>query len=224
MPATRPQRTATIHAIDPDAELTIAASGKAASRALRAGARAPLFTLADANGREVALEDRLRDGPVVLQFQRGAWCSYGEESVAALAARHDEAVELGASVLVIAPPCAVAPPHAAWPMPELRDVDMKVARAYGLAFELPASLRPRYERLGYVPPSTGNAADWLVPLPATYLLDRDGVVVLAFIDLDYRNRYGGAALLDALKALKALDAGRTLRQSAGSYRGLSRFD
>ena len=92
------------------------------------------------------------------------------------------------------------------PMRELQDIDMKVARAYGLAFELPARLRPGYEALGYVPPRTGRAGTWLVPLPATYLLDRDGIVALAFIDVDYRRRVEPGSLLTALRALQARHA------------------
>jgi len=80
---------------------------------------------------------------------------------------------------------------------------MKVARAYGLAFDLPAGLRSSYEALGYVPPTTRKAGTWLVPLPATYLVDRDGTVALAFIDVDYRRHFEPASLLAALRALKS---------------------
>ena len=85
---------------------------------------------------------------------------------------------------------------------------MKVSRAYGLAFELPAGLRSKYEALGYTPPATRKAGSWLVPLPATYLLDRDGMVALAFIDIDYRKHLEFTSLLTALKALQARDATR----------------
>jgi len=195
-----------------DAELAVAASLGAASRALRAGARAPAFTLADASGRKVVLEELLHAGPVVLHFFRGPWCSFGEESLAEFATIHQKVVELGASAVAIAPfaPFApFAPPFEAtaesvpMPMRELRDIDMKVARAYGLAFNLPAGLRPRYEALGYVPPPTGRAGTWLVPLPATYLVDRDGIVALAFIDVDYRRHVEPGSLLTALTALQA---------------------
>lgn len=194
---------------DADAELAMAAASKAAASALRAGARAPLFTLADASGRRIALEALLSTGPVVLHFFRGAWCSFGEHSVAEFASMHQDVVSLGASAVAIAPPSkpsVPSVPSGPVPMPELQDIDMKVARAYGLAFDLPAGLRPRYEALGYTPPSTKRAASWLVPIPATYLLDRDGTVALAFIDVDYRKRFEPASLLSALKAVQARHA------------------
>jgi peroxiredoxin len=206
MSTPRIQPDAAIQLIEPDAELTIAASAQAASRALRAGARAPLFTLADSVGRQVALEDLLRAGPVVLHFSRGNWCLFGEESVSGFASIYEEVVALGASAVAIAPPCQHSAHGAAAPMRELQDIDMKVARAYGLAFELPAPLRPKYAELGYLPPSTRKAGSWLVPLPATYLLDRDGSVALAFIDVDYRKHFQNGSLLSALRAVQARHA------------------
>ncbi|WP_144152358.1 redoxin domain-containing protein [Paraburkholderia sp. BCC1885] len=195
---------------DPVAQMTMAASTPAASRALRAGMRAPLFTLADASGQQIALEDLLSEGPVVLHFCRGAWCSFGDEGFVELAAIHQDINALGANAVSIAPPCSVRTRDTPLPMRELQDHDMKTARAYGLAFELPATLRPRYESLGYVPPSTRKAGSWLVPLPATYLLDRDGIVVLAFIDVDYRRHFDPRSLLSALRVLQTrkIHAGR----------------
>jgi peroxiredoxin len=205
MSAPRIQQSAAFPPPEPDAELTIAASAQAASRALRAGARAPLFTLADTSGQQVALDDLLRAGPVVLHFFRGNWCSFGEESVSGFASIYQDVVALGASAVAISPPCQHSVQSAqrgAVPMPELQDIDMKVARAYGLAFELPPALRPQYAELGYLPPSTRKAGSWLVPLPATYLLDRDGSVALAFIDVDYRKHFQNGSLPGALRALQ----------------------
>jgi len=197
------QESASNDQANADAELAVAASLGAASRALRAGARAPLFTLADASGRKVVLEHLLDAGPVVLHFFRGPWCSFGEKSLAEFAAIYQKVVELGASAVAITPPCKAPAQSVRMPMRELLDIDMKVARAYGLAFDLPAALRPKYEALGYVPPPTGRAGTWLVPLPATYLLDSDGIVALAFIDVDYRRHVDPGSLLTALRALQA---------------------
>ncbi len=187
---------------DADAELAMAAASEAASNALRAGARAPLFTLADGVGQQVVLENLLRTGPVVLHFFRGAWCSFGEQSLTEFAATYEDVVALGASAVAIAPPSESAAHGGPLQMRQLQDVDMKVARSYGLAFDLPLALRRRYEGLGYTPPSSKTAGTWLVPLPATYLLDRDGIVALAFIDVDYRRRFDAGSLLTALKALQ----------------------
>jgi peroxiredoxin len=209
MSAARTQETAASRQADTDAELAVAASSEAASRALRAGSRAPIFTLVDVAGRQVSLEDLLSEGPVILHFFRGTWCSFGRQSLMEFATIYEDVVALGASAVAIAPPCERPTQSEPLPIRELRDIDMKVSRAYGLAFELPAALRPGYEESGYTPPSTRKAGSWLVPLPATYLLDRDGVVALSFIDVDYRNHFESESLLTALKALQARHAARS---------------
>lgn len=206
MPALNIEQTPADRQADADAELAMAAATEAASKALQAGARAPLFSLADTDGKSMALEDLLGAGPVVLHFFRGNWCAFGEQSLAEFATTYQDVLALGASAVAIAPPSMPATPDKPLPMRELCDIDMKVARAYGLAFELPGSLRPRYESLGYTPPAVRKAGSWLVPLPATYLLDRDGTVALAFIDVDYRKRLEPASLLTALQSLQARHA------------------
>src|SRR5262245_11324754 len=66
---------------DRDAEAM--GAGDAFADALRVGDRAPGFRLADARGGELALDDVLVDGPVVLVFYRGAWCPYCNLQLAA---------------------------------------------------------------------------------------------------------------------------------------------
>ena len=82
---------------------------------------------------------------------------------------------------------------------------LRVARSYGLVFSLPERLRARYRQLGYAP---GEGCEWLAPLPAVYLLDRDGMVVLALLELDYRNRFNPEPLLHALHAIQSRRATR----------------
>jgi peroxiredoxin len=204
------EKNATSTQVDADAELAMVAATEAASRALRAGARAPLFTLPDNAGQQVSLEELLRAGPVVLHFFRGAWCSFGEQNLHGFASVYEDVVTLGASAIAIAPAGKAAIQSLPTPLRELQDINMKVARAYGLAFDLPAVLRPRYTGLGYAPPATRSAGTWLVPMPSTYLIDRDGIIALAFIDVDYRKHFEPESLLTALKALRSRDA---MRQS-----------
>jgi peroxiredoxin len=152
---------------DADAELATAAALAAAPGALQAGMRAPLFVLPDATGQPVALEQLLRRGPVLLHFYRGAWCSYGEQSLADFGATYEQVEALGAQALSISPDRRRG--QCPWPVPDLYDAGLRVARSYGLAFALPERLQARYRELGYAP---GEGGEWLAPLPAVYLLDR----------------------------------------------------
>ncbi|WP_168790387.1 peroxiredoxin-like family protein [Paraburkholderia aromaticivorans] len=191
---------------DIDAELAVSAAAAAASNALRAGSRAPLFTLPDSAGRRVSLDELLSAGPVVLHFFRGGWCTFAESSLADFAAGYEDVLALGASAVAIAPPCATAVHRAPGHLRDLLDVDLQVARAYGVAFELPLRLRATYERLGYTRPAANEASRWLVPIPATFLLDRDGSAALVHVDVDYRKSLDIESLLRALKALQTRHA------------------
>lgn len=90
---------------------------------------------------------------------------------------------------------AIAPPAsqefvadaARLPFTTLIDDGMKVAVAYGVAYSLPAELRPIYLERGYAPPRKARAAELLVRIPATYLVSPNGTIVLGAIDVDYCN-------------------------------------
>jgi peroxiredoxin len=43
-------------------------------------------------------------------------------------------------------------------------------------------------------------ASWVLPIPATYVIDRDGTVALVFVDVDYRNRLEPAEIIAVLRA------------------------
>ena len=81
-----------------------------------------------------------------------------------------------------------------------------MARRFGIAFDLAAALRPVYARLGHALPDQNGAAaqggsGWVLPVPATYVVDPAGVVRLAFVDTNYRNRLEPKAVLAALDSL-----------------------
>jgi peroxiredoxin len=197
---------------DAIAELTMASVSITVIHALHAGALAPPFVLPDRNGNRVALDGLLRSGPVVLNFLRGSWCLFGEESLARFLAMHGRIGSAGARAVAVAPPDTSMRQHGVLPMPELVDTDLRVATSFGLTFDLPESLRGRYLDLGYTPPKVRKSGDFLVPVPATYLIDNDGIVVFAHVDFDYRKGFEEESLLKAVRALHGLRSARLRRR------------
>lgn len=188
---------------DVAAELTMESASVAVTNALRAGARAPLFVLPNKRGTRIALDELLRSGPVVINFLRGSWCSFGEESLARFCAVHERIVAAGATAVAIAPPAFPSREADNLSIPELVDAELRVSRSFGLTFNLPEKLRARYLELGYVPPKARTFGDFLVPVPATYLIDEDGTVVFSSVDFDYRKEFDSESLLKAVRALRA---------------------
>ncbi len=178
-----------------------------AAPGLVVGDRAPDFTLADASGEAVSLNDRLRTGPVVLSFYRGDWCPYCNLELRALQANLPEIRALGASLIAISPQ---APDHAAslteregFGFDVLSDIHQETIRAYRLQFTPPASVKDVYTN-AFGNDLSAQSADgsWDLPVPATFVLDRDGIVRAAYVDAQYTTRMEPDDILDALRDLR----------------------
>jgi peroxiredoxin len=83
----------------------------------------------------------------------------------------------------------------------LSDIGSDTAKQYGLAFDLPDDLATVYDKLGFDLQRVNGGHPRTLPLPATYVINRDGVIRWAFVNTDYTTRAEPADLLDALAAL-----------------------
>ncbi|CAL9494773.1 peroxiredoxin-like family protein [Streptomyces sp. enrichment culture] len=181
----------------------LADSGQA-ERALTAGDNAPRFSLPSATGRILSLDDLLADGPVVLTFYRGAWCPYCNIALRSLQQHHDAITARGARLVAVSPQI----PDESLSLTEkhglafdvLSDIGSDTAKQYGLAFDLPDDLAAVYDKLGFDLQRVNDGHPRTLPLPATYVIDRDGVIRWAFVDTDYTTRAEPADILSALDA------------------------
>ena len=173
--------------------------------ALGVGAEAPDFALPTADGGTLRLGEALAEGPVVLTFYRGVWCPYCNQSLR----QFQEALPLieaaGARLVAVSPQT----PEGSTEMeqaqsltfPVLSDVGNVVSRDYGLVFEVSEEVRERYRASGIDLPAINGADAWELPVPATYVIDRDGTVRYAFIEADYTQRASPRAVVEALRSL-----------------------
>jgi peroxiredoxin len=172
-----------------------------AMRALQVGETMPAFALRSANGEMVRLSDMLRSGPVVVSFFRGTWCEYCQAFVRALAKAYDRIRSAGAQVLAISPQREGIEGATALPFPWLQDEDNLVARQVGVAFELPGDLSWAYRELGIDLPKLNQSDRFELPVPATFVVAKDGSIRFAHVEPDYRQR---PALQDVLSALQEI--------------------
>jgi len=178
----------------------------ALERAIRTGDKAPYFTLPDSQGRDVSLGTLLEAGPAVVTFYRGGWCPYCNIQLRAYQAILPEMTALGARLVAISPQL----PDSSLSTVEtneltfdvLSDVSNNVARNFGLAWSLPEELRAALRSNNKALPGINGDDSWELPVPATYVIARDGAVVLAAIDVDYRNRLEPDAILNTLRWLR----------------------
>jgi peroxiredoxin len=82
--------------------------------------------------------------------------------------------------------------------PVLSDVGNRVARLYGIVFRVTDALRAPMQQLGIELSKFNGDDTWELPIPATYVVARDGSIRLAYVDADYRKRLEPHAILAAL--------------------------
>jgi len=161
-------------------------------RILPVGAVAPEFELADATGRPVRSADMLALGPLVVKFFRGRWCPYCMTELEAWRDLYGTLRERGALMVAIGPQTArqsdfMSGQHGL-PFPVLTDPGCALAEKFGLAYTVPQSLRDYYRSILINVPFINGEASWRLPLPATYVLGKDGKVLFAEAHADFRVR------------------------------------
>ncbi|WBO68966.1 peroxiredoxin-like family protein [Streptomyces camelliae] len=174
-------------------------------RALTAGERAPGFRLPSVTGQTVALEGLIAEGPVVLTFYRGAWCPYCNIALRALQQHHTDITARDARLVAVSPQIpdeslSLAEKHSLT-FDVLSDIGSDTAKQYGLAFDLPDDLAAVYEKLGFDLQRVNDGHPRTLPLPATYVIDREGVIRWAFVNSDYTKRAEPSDIIAALDAL-----------------------
>jgi peroxiredoxin len=83
----------------------------------------------------------------------------------------------------------------------LSDVGNGVAREFGLVFTLPEEMRSIYQDFGIDLPGANGDESFELPMPATYVIDKSGIVRLAFVDIDYTRRLDPEDIIESLKKL-----------------------
>lgn len=178
------------------------ASG-AADKALKAGDKAPAFTLNDPEGKPVSSTDLLSKGPLVISFYRGVWCPYCNMELQALEAALPSFCELGANLVAISPQTAVNSRKSvrqnSLDFPILSDTHNDVAAKFGLRFALPDYLVELYQNLKNDLPGFNGDESWTLPMPGRFVIGQDGIILYAEVNPDYTRRPEPEDMLPALR-------------------------
>jgi len=169
----------------------LAASGMA-GRILAVGAAAPSFQLPDQDGKVVSSQELLSRGRLVICFIRGRWCPFCVAQLEAMNSVVSQIEKAGAGLIAISPQTVKQSffmrdqHHFRFPL--LSDAGNQVARQFGLVYRVPDEQKQVYSRTFVNLPFLNGDANWELPIPATYILERDGRVVYASADPDYTRR------------------------------------
>ena len=182
------------------ARLKLAKTGQSAPKP---GEPMPEFILPDGEGRLVSLRKLLATGPVAVVFHRGHWCPYCRINTRALAEAQDEIMRDGGQIVAIMPDreqfATSFKLEGNVRYPVLTDMDNGYALALNLAIwvgeEMQLILAAGNRQL---PTYQGNDS-WVIPVPASFVVRKNGTIEARFIDPDYRRRM---AVEDLLKSLR----------------------
>jgi peroxiredoxin len=161
----------------------------------------PSFLLPDDQGRLVTLEELLESGPRVIAFHRGHWCPYCRLNAFALAQTEPELAP--ARLVAITPELqkhgVELRSEAGAGFPILSDMDNAYALSLNLAIWVDDHMASLIDAAGWNIPTYNGANNWVLPIPATFVVGSDGVVVARDIDPDYRRRMDLHELRAAVK-------------------------
>lgn len=166
---------------------------------------APKFELQNVKEEKVSLAELLKQGPVVLTWYRGGWSSYCDITLNELQ-KHLKEFKINNATLI-----ALSPERPDKRMETkkknkldfelLWDVENKVAAQYNVVYKLSPDVAKMYEKEVNLQEYNKSQSSEL-PLTATYVIDKNGIIRYAFVTADYRERAEPSAILAILKRLR----------------------
>jgi len=177
------------------------------TRALTVGAALPDVTLPDVHGELVGLRELNRNASLVLVFYRGGWCPYCNLTLREWQRLLPDLRQCSAQLVAISP----QGPDLSLSTAEknelafavLSDTELAAAKAFGVAFSLTPDVVHLYSQLGIDLPTVNANGRWELPVPATFVIDRDGRVAFAHVEADYRQRAEPSEVLELVRTLPA---------------------
>lgn len=170
-------------------------------KTLAAGAVAPEFALPEASsGKPVRSSDLLALGPLIVNFFRGRWCPYCVTELETWRDLHAEVRRRGGLLVAISPQNqrqnAFTVQQHGLPFPVLSDAGSEIAEKFGIAYTVPEAQRRYFQSIMVNIPftnaglnyKTATEQSWKLPLPATFVIARDGRIVFAEAHADFRVR------------------------------------
>ncbi|MBG9997419.1 AhpC/TSA family protein [Pseudoalteromonas sp. NSLLW24] len=172
--------------------------------ALQIGQKVENFSLANHNGENIELADLLKKGPVIISFYRGGWCPYCNLELKALNDYLPHFKTQSAQLVAISPQLPDETLSTAQKndleFDVLSDVSNKVADQFGLLFTLDERIQALYTQFGIDFEHYYGDKSFKLPLPATYVINQEGVITYAFLNEDYTLRAEPTDIMAALES------------------------
>jgi peroxiredoxin len=174
-----------------------------AQSGLKEGDTAPQFTATDNSGNKIDLKALLKTHKaVVLFFYRGQWCPYCNKHLAQLQDSLQLLTGKGAYVIGVTPETAeniaktVEKTKASFSM--IEDKGYAIMKAYDVNFKMDDAMVAKYKTYGVDLDKNNGNTDHVLPVPATYIINKSGKITYVHFNKDYRKRASVATLLSKI--------------------------
>jgi peroxiredoxin len=164
---------------------------------------APDFSAKDQDGKTIVLKDQLKNGAVVLVFYRGQWCPYCNRQLKKLEDSLSLITAKGASLIAISPENlenidkTVEKTKATYPI--LHDEGLTIMKNYDVAFSVDDKTIEKYKGYGIdFTKVNGDANGANLPVPAIYVISKEGKIVFRHFDKNFTKRASVAEILEHL--------------------------
>ena len=175
------------------------------SKALKKGDSFPDVSFLDKNLKQISLKEMLKENHLVISFYRGTWCPYCNLELKALAKIDKEIEAKGARLIAVSPELykfsedTVKKNNINYLV--LTDLANKAADKFGLVFELPPQYCEIYKILNINLNEINGNSRWILPIPATFIISKEGVIASTYVNVNYMNRMEPDEILKQLDLL-----------------------
>ena len=177
---------------------------KVGASAPKAGDLLPPFYLPDERGRIISLPEMVTKGPLAVVVHRGHWCPYCRINTRSLAEAQPRIEAAGGQVVAIVPDrqryADQTREEAEGQFQVLVDMDNGYAMSLNLVFWVGDEMRRFMSEAGINLAEFQGNESWMVPVPATFVVGKDGMIRERFVDPDYRKRMTVESMLAAFRA------------------------
>jgi len=172
-------------------------------KGLAVGEQAPKFEAKDKDGLTYVLKDELKNGPVVLIFYRGQWCPVCNRHLSNIQDSLKYIYEKGATVIAVSPEkpelLKKTEEKTGITITLLHDDGYKIADAFDVTFAPSTKQKVVYNTwLGADLKDAHSDESQRLPVPATFIINTDGIISWRQFDTDYHNRSTVAEIVNHL--------------------------
>lgn len=171
----------------------IETNGSNVPHGLKVGDRAPDFTGYDQKGKQVELKKLLEQGPMILFFYRGKWCPVCSRYLNNYQDSLKVLTDQGFNVVAITPESIENVEQTVklhnLTFTVIYDCQEKIMKDYEVMFNVTKAYQDKIQSSFSIDIANNNGRDSArLPVPATYIINKEGIIVAVQFDPDFKNR------------------------------------